>query len=221
MTADATAHSSTGDIADRIVAAALVLAADKGWRRLTIAEVGETAGVTRADLARHAPDKPALLDAFARMIDRAVLSDPAPGPDEPARDRLFDLLMRRFDALSLHRAGAVAILRDLRTDPAAALMQAKPLERSMRWTLEAAGIGTRGLAGALRIRALSVLYLVVLRVWERDDSEDLARTMKALDTRLRQAEQLENSVGKRLACGPSKRRAKPEAEAEASAPAST
>jgi AcrR family transcriptional regulator len=205
-------EDATGDIADRIVVAALVLAAEQGWRRLTIAEVGETAGVTKADLARHAPDKPALLDAFARMIDRAVLTDPAPGEDEPARDRLFDLLMRRFDALSQHRAGTRAILRDLRADPVAALGQAKALERSMRWTLDAAGIGTRGLAGGLRTRALSVLYLIVLRVWETDDSEDLARTMKALDERLRQAEQLENSFGRRLACGP--RRSRPEPRAE-------
>lgn len=217
MTEDATAQGSTGDIADRIVVAALVLAADKGWRRLSIADVGETAGVTKADLARHAPDRPALLDAFARMIDRAMLTDPAPAEDEPARDRLFDLLMRRFDALSQHRAGTRAILRDLRTDPAAALMQAKPLERSMRWTLEAAGISTRGLAGALRIRALSVLYVLVLRVWESDDSEDLARTMKALDERLKQAEQLEKSFGKRLSGGRRRGRAEPKPEDAAAA----
>lgn len=210
MTEDATI-----DVADRIVVAALVLAADKGWRKVSIAEVGETAGVSKADLARHAPDRTALLDAFARMIDRVMLTDPAPGEDEPARDRLFDLMMRRFDALSQHRAGTRAILRDLRTDPAAALMQAKPVERSMRWTLEAAGIGTRGIAGALRVRALSVIYLLVLRVWESDDSEDLARTMKALDERLKQAEQLENSFGKRLSRTPRKPRPDPRPEERA------
>jgi len=37
----------------------------------------------------------------------------------------------------------------------------------------------------------------VLRAWEQDDSPDLDRTMKALDQRLRQAEQWQNTFGRR------------------------
>ena len=63
----------------------------------------------------------------------------------------------------------------------------------MRWTLEAAGLEPDGLLGLARIRVLGLLYLSVLRVWLRDDTPDMASTMKALDGRLSQLEQLANT----------------------------
>ena len=184
------------DIANHIVTTAVNLAGEKGWRALTVAEVAQAARVPVSALYRHCPTKPDLLAGFSRMIDQTVLSEGLPGADESPRDRLFDLLMRRFDMLSGHRAGIKAILRDLRFDPLTALLQARQLELSMRWTLQSAGISTDGLRGRARVQALGLLYGLVLRVWEQDDSPDLDRTMKALDQRLRQAEQWENTFGR-------------------------
>ena len=96
--------------------------------------------------------------------------------------------MRRFDALKPHRAALKAIARDLGGDPPTALCSAPAFLRSMAWMLEAAGLSSAGMRGRLRVRALAALYLCVLRVFVRDDSEDLAKTMAALDRRLRQAE---------------------------------
>jgi len=62
------------------------------------------------------------------------------------------------------------------------------LLRSMRWMLEAADISTGGLRGALAVELTAVAYLSTMRVWQRDDSPDLARTMAALDARLRRIE---------------------------------
>ncbi len=202
----------TDDLADRIVMAALECAAEKGWRRLTIEEIRTAAGVSQADMARHAPSKAAILTGFVRMVDRAVLAGGPVGAEESVRDRLFDLMMRRFDVLSEHREGVRAVLKDLRADPGAALLQGPQLERSMAHMLEAAGVTTSGLAGALRVRALVLIHLLVLRVWETDETPDLARTMKALDERLRQAEQMENSFGGML-CRRKARREPPQEEA--------
>jgi hypothetical protein len=58
----------------------------------------------------------------------------------------------------------------------------------MRWMLEAAGVSTAGLRGALRVRGLMAVWLWALRAWERDESADLSGTMAALDTALRRAE---------------------------------
>jgi AcrR family transcriptional regulator len=199
------------DIANHIVTTAVDLAGEKGWRALTLAEVAQAARVPVSALYRHCPTKPDLLAGFSRMIDQTVLSEGLPGPDDSPRDRLFDLLMRRFDVLSGHRAGIKAILRDLRFDPLAALLQARQLELSMRWTLQSAGISTHGLLGRARVQALGLLYGLVLRAWEQDDSPDLDHTMKALDQRLRQAEQWENTFGR----GRKERRAEPRSAPEA------
>ena len=184
------------DVPNHIVTTAVDLAAEKGWRALTLAEIAEAAKVPMSALYRHYPTKADLLTGLGRMVDQAALSENLPGEDESPRDRLFDLMMRRFDLLSAHRAGVKAILRDLRRDPLSALIQARQLELSMRWTLQSAGIPTRGLLGRARVRALGLVYLLVLRIWEKDDSPELDRTMKALDQRLRQAEQWQNSFGR-------------------------
>ena len=75
-------------------------------------------------------------------------------------------------------------------DPAAALCGAFTLRRSMTAMLEAARIGASGLPGVLRVKGLAAVHMSVLRVWLDDDSEDMAKTMAALDKRLRRAESL-------------------------------
>jgi AcrR family transcriptional regulator len=177
----------------RIARAAIDLAAVRGWHALTMAEIATAAGMSLAELYRHVPSKADLLRIFAGMVDEAVLAEGPPDTEDSPRDRLFDLLMRRFDALNAHRDGITRLLRDLRYDVPALAGHREPLERSMRWMLEAGGLSASGLVGALKVRALGLIYLLVLRIWADDDSEDMARTMAALDRRLNQAEQFANT----------------------------
>ena len=189
------------DTGAMVIRTAVDLAAEHGWRELSLTEISARSGVAMTELYRHFPSKSAILDGFARLVDEAMLADgPADAADTP-RDRLFDLLMRRFDALQAHRAGLMAILAELRRDPVAALGHLPQLERSMRWTLEAAGLDADGLFGLARVRVLGLLYLAILRVWQRDETADMAATMKALDSRLAQIEQLANTVQRRAGPG--------------------
>ncbi len=176
-------------IADRVIDAALALAESRGWRGLTLAEIAAEAGVTLAELYDAFSSKTAILAAFARRIDAEVLARDDPEiADQPARDRLFDVLMRRFDALAPYRPALRVILREGCADPAMALFGACALARSMAAMLEAARLDSSGIRGLLRIEGLTAVYLAVFRVWLADDSADQARTMAALDRRLAQAE---------------------------------
>jgi hypothetical protein len=76
------------------------------------------------------------------------------------------------------------IAQDQLRDPLAACCGLGRLARSMAATLEAAGFSTTGCRGVLRIKGLSAIYLATLRVWLRDDSEDMAKTMAQLDKQL-------------------------------------
>jgi AcrR family transcriptional regulator len=171
---------------DRLIDAALTLAARQGWRHTGMAAIAAEAGLSLGEAYAAAPSKLALLAAFSRRVDQAALAIAADAT-EPARDRLFDVLMRRFDALAPHRPALRSILRDSLGDPAA-LAGVPVLLRSMGWMLEAAGISTAGMRGRLRRHLLIGLYLSVLRAFLDDDSTDLARTMALLDQRLRWAE---------------------------------
>lgn len=171
-----------------VVSAALRLAAESGWRRVTVANAARAAGVPLQEARVRFPSRNVILLRFGAMADQAALTDaPAEGP---LRDRLFDLLMRRFDAFQMHREGLISVLRALPYDPPLALMLGLATERSMRWMLEAAGADLSGPRGCLTIKGCVGVWLWTLRAWERDPSEDISGTMAALDTALQRAEQM-------------------------------
>jgi len=170
------------DVPTRLIETAMTLAAERGWRDLTLRDIAEAAGVGLAEAHAVYPSRQALLSAFARRIDGTVLAKEEPGAAEgSARDRLFDVLMRRFDALAPYKAGLANVLADQARDPLAVACGFCLLRRSMACMLEAANLSAAGLRGALRIKGLSAVYLTTLRVWLRDESEDHAATMAALD----------------------------------------
>ncbi len=174
---------------DRILDATLALAEREGWRKASLGAIAGEAGMPLHELYGEFRSRAAILGGLMARTDAAVLAEaPAADSDESLRDRLFDVLMRRFDALKPHRAALKVIARGLASDPPTALCSAPAFLRSMAWMLEAAGLSSAGTRGLLRVRALALLYLCVLRVFVGDDSADLAKTMAALDRRLRQAE---------------------------------
>jgi len=178
---------------DRVIEAALTLAAARGWRDLGLSDIAEEAGLTLAGLRSIFPSKAAVLAAFVRRTDERVLAGGGAGggaEGSSARDRLFDVLMRRFDVLQPHRDAVRAIIRGSLCDPVAVLCQGPMLMCSMAWMLEAAGLSSSGLDGALRTKGLALVYLAALRAWLKDDSADLAKTMAVLDRGLRQAEKM-------------------------------
>lgn len=179
------------DVPKQALATALELAAQRGWRDLTLADVAAEGGMTLAQIHEAYGSKGAILDAFTDQVDAAVLAgDSADLSGEAVRDRLFDVVMRRFDALGAHKDAVRAIARDTRSDPCAMMGGVCRLTRSMRWMLEAARIDTSGLSGRIKIKGLMAIYTDVMRTWLGDDSEDLAKTMALLDKRLQQADRL-------------------------------
>ena len=182
------AETKQADPAKHVIEAALRLAAERGWANLALADIAAAAKLPLADLYASYPSKTAILAALSREVDRKVLAGLEADAGESTRDRLFDLIMKRFDALAPYRDGLSAVARDVGRDPLAALCGLGKLARSMALMLEAAGVSSSGIAGALRTKGLGAIYLATMRDWFRDDSADKARTMAALDARLRRAE---------------------------------
>lgn len=184
--------------ADRVLDAVLQLVPVEGWAPLTMRQVARAAGLTLPELMALYPSKQALLTAFSRRIDIAVAQalDPDSDPAASARDRLFEVVMARFDALLPHKEAVRTMFHDLRRDPAGTVCAMAALRRSSAWMLECAGLSSSGLAGEIRLQGLAAISAATFRVWLGDDSEDMARTMAALDRRLACAERTV-----RRACG--------------------
>ena len=178
------------EASDRALDAFLRLIAEKGFANVALREVAEAAGLGVAELYRLYPDKVALAAAFMARIDAEVLAGVPrqSDPEETARDRLFDTLMRRYDALRPHRAALAAMRRAATRDPLLAIALGPALRRSMSAMLESASLSSEGVNGALRQNGLLAIHYAVSRVFDRDETGDLSKTMAALDGRLKMAE---------------------------------
>lgn len=182
------------DLESRIVETALALADEEGWNRFSVAAVAARADAPLTAVYAMFPTKAHVLCRIFAHHDRAVLSGGL-ADDESPRDRLFEVMMRRFDALQAHRYAVTRIIREAPMDPLSAVASLPALAQSMAWMLETAGISANGLTGSLRIKGLSLVYINVLRTWLDDDSEDMARTMAALDRDLRRADGVVQRLG--------------------------
>jgi AcrR family transcriptional regulator len=192
--ANSTPKTRQVPLKERAVTAALELASRMGWDVITMTDIADKAHTNLAGLFEIFDDKSDILVAYGRRIDKAVLERAGDAdPSVPERDRLFDLLMERFDVLSEDREAVLSILKSFSSDPKQAVISLPHLGRSMAWMLEAAGIDTSGFKGAARVTGLAVVYLNALRHWSRDDSADLSKTMAALDKSLSRAERWASS----------------------------
>ena len=176
---------------DKVIDAAMRLAAERRWYEVTLREIADAAGIGLGDLHAMFASKSAIIGAFTTRIDAQVIAGTdADALGEPARDRLFDVLVRRLEALRPHRSALGSIMCDAVMAPEAGLAAGCRLMRSMTWSLESTGIGASGRLGRLRTRGLAAIYLATLLVFLRDDSPDLARTMAYLDRALGRADAL-------------------------------
>lgn len=177
-----------GDPAAALRAALLHLIATQGWCDLSLAAIAEEAGLDMA--AAHAvyPTKAAILLGLARATDEDILISLKDDPlDGSTKDRLFDLLMRRFDHLQQDRDAYLTLLHELPQTPFEAACLSRQVRRSMGLMLETAGISASGIRGLFRVQGLMAIYLAGLNAWRHDDSDDLSKTMAEIDKRLGQA----------------------------------
>lgn len=174
-----------GDPKSRIIEALMGLAAERPWEEIAISDVANRAHVTLAEFRDAFPSKGAALAGFSRMIDKKVLEGAGGDLDaESPRDRLFDVLMRRLDAMTPYKEGLRAIGEWARRDPMSALALNGVALNSMRFMMEAAGLDSEGPLGNVKLQGLVLAWTSVLNTWFDDDDPAMDRTMAALDEQL-------------------------------------
>ena len=180
-----------GDRRAAIVDALLTLAAEQRFEDITISAVCAAANVSLADFRDAFPSKGAVLAGFSRRLDRAVLERGSEhNLDEGAKERLFDVLMRRLDAMAPYRDGLRGVFGWLRRDPTSLLEMNRLTVNSLRFMLEAAEIDSDGPAGALKLQGLALAWGRVFTIWLEDAPPDFAKSMAALDRELTRGERM-------------------------------
>jgi AcrR family transcriptional regulator len=186
----AKSEAKPADARGKIVDALMELASEQRFEEISIRDICEAAGVSLADFRDAFPSKGAVLAGLSRRIDRAVLvQDSSELADESPRERLFDILMRRLEAMTPYREGLREAAAWIRRNPVAALAMNQVVLGSMRFMLEAAGIEIEGgAAGAIKLQGLALAWARIVGVWLDDDDPGLSRTMADLDRELTRGE---------------------------------
>jgi AcrR family transcriptional regulator len=163
--------------------------AETGWSDFSFNDLADRAGLSLAEIRGSFKSKSAILDALNLKLDEAMLAvDRGELSDLPSRDRVFELMMSRLEAMAPLRAGLIRLSKDARQDAELVIMTACRLDRSMAWLQDAAGLRSGGLRPRLQRHILTAIYLKTLKTWLADDSADLAKTMASLDKDLRRSE---------------------------------
>ncbi len=175
--------------------------ADEAWQQLgsrpladlTLAEIAAHAEIDAGLAVAVAGDPQQLvLGKMAALDDQAVLESFADIEDAgaiPIREKILEALMHRFEVYAPYRVQIQALNRAARGRPDLALALGLGLQSVTRRMLAMAGDHCDGWRGLMRVKGVVGVEMVVARVWMKDDSPDLAPTMKELDRRLQQAEE--------------------------------
>ena len=174
---------------DKAVDALMALLAEHPFEDIGLAEVAGRAGLKLSQLRAEFGSVMAIFAAHVKDIDRAVLSGgDAELAEEPARERLFDVLMRRLEAMEPYKDAVRSVMKSARRHPSLAMALNALALRSQRWMLEAAGISANGPRGAMRAQGAALMFARVVDTWVDDDEPGHDRTMAVLDRGLASAE---------------------------------
>lgn len=168
---------------------AFALLAERGWGGFSFTELARRAGVPLAAVYAEFPDRGAILRTLGRRLDEQMLAVTGAELDGLSpRERVFEMVMRRLDAMAPYKEGLRALQRGAPGDPQLLLGSLCNIQRLSSWLADAAEsaspLARTPLAGAV----LSAIYVRVCGVWLDDDTPDLARTLAELDRRLQQVE---------------------------------
>jgi len=170
---------------EKIIAAFMALLAEQRIEEIGFGDIAARAGVSLGVLRGEFGSTLAIVAAHSKAIDRQVLAGAdADMADEPPRERLFDVLMRRLEVMAPHREAMRSLMKSVSRNPPLAFALNGLAVRSQTWMLAAAGIDSAGPRGLIRAQGLAMMFASVLRTWVDDEDEGLARTLAALDRAL-------------------------------------
>jgi AcrR family transcriptional regulator len=179
----------------KAVRAALDLAKEANWGDITLADIAQAANLSLSDLRREFACKTDIIRAFQHEVDAEVLARARPaGETQSPRDRLFDIVMTRFELMQPYKPALKRISSYLCCRPGEAALLLCSSLASQYWMLAGAGAKLDGPGGAVRVTGLAAVYGKVFQVWLEDTSPSLDKTMAALDKRLAKGERMLSGI---------------------------
>lgn len=170
-----------------ILKAARKLSAQTAWESVSLVDIGREADVSATDITAIFPQKSDIVLALLQHIDDEIQREDFGFHHErdTAKDRLFEVIMFRFDLLEEDRASYISMLSSFQNAPEKAWRHKSAFLYSMRLLLEKSEINIDAVFKEdILMTGLALVYILSVKTWMKDDSPDLAKTMSTVDRHL-------------------------------------
>ena len=182
----------------KIGAAALELLNDHPLDALDLGDIGVAAKVEGGLVQRLFAQPAAAVEKGITDLNESVMlslaDDFADDPEASHHDKILEGLIARYEAWRPYRKAIDHLNKASLRDPLLGAMLVMRLNQASERLLTIAGVDLGGINGMLQVKGLSGIALSCQREWMRDDSPDMATTIRSLDQRLRQAEELASTL---------------------------
>ena len=193
MAQDTTILDSNDDKMVLLSNAAWTLLATHPVDQIDLDAVADMAGVERGPAGVLSGSVQCLVLAKMTRLDRQSLMETYDDIQDAGavsiREKIIEGLLHWFETYAPYRSQIDQLNQSARSHPDLALRLLFGLEALIRHILVMSGDTALGLRGMVRVKGVTCVFLATARVWMKDDSNDLAATMKMLDQRMSQAEE--------------------------------
>ncbi|OJX09855.1 MAG: hypothetical protein BGO77_05425 [Caedibacter sp. 37-49] len=170
----------------KTVETALEMLKDTSWDALTMEALAAKMSLTPIQLYTLFPTRCDLLKGIVQLLDEKMISLYQEGKESLSlHEKLFDIIMCRFEALESYKKALKNIFLTVWRDPISFPSGIFSGFHSMRLILETVGVPVEGIKGGLNIKILSFFYLYTLKIWFEDETQDMAKTLAQVDQGLK------------------------------------
>ena len=149
-------------------------------------------------IRRLFPDMTQMVYQGLRDLDDEIMEsfadDLAGDVDAEIKERILEGLIVRYEAYRPFKAAIKHLNAASVSNPVLASVTIQRLSDVSRTILELSGDDTSGILGLLRVKGLAGVAISAQREWFRDETSDMSSTIRVLDQRLNQAEELAETL---------------------------
>jgi len=166
------------------------------WDSINMRSISKKSKIKLDLVLKISNSKEELLDLWSQSINFKILDKISLEELKEAtiKDRILELMLCRFDVLSGHRREMTALVALARKNAIESVRALGRIKQSMQYILNLSGAEYQGKIGILKIKILSLIWLVTFKEWYEFKEDDNSVIMSNLDRRLTLAENANNSI---------------------------
>jgi len=180
-----------------IAISALKLLEKKSWSKISIKEIFKKSKINQLEAYSIIKEKKEVLLLINNYFDQETIRLTQKIENSNNKDKIFEIIMTRFEILNNYRNAVIKLFKYIIKKPDLILYILPHLIKSLIIVIESTENSSDGIRGNLKVEGLMIIYLLVFMVWIKDDTQELEKTMAALDNHLNCAEDFVNLFTKR------------------------